>query len=580
MLFKSLFGKSRFMKRLFFLSFLSLAFSCLSTSALQAEEQAKLLPLDGAYGDNFGYSVSIDGEYAIVGAWEDDDNGSGSGSAYIFKRDGTVWSEQAKLTASDGYSGDHFGVSVSIDGEYAIVGAPGYRYQRGSAYIFKRDGEAWTQQAKLLASDGYSSDDFGFSVSIDGEYTIVGAYGDSDNGYQSGSAYIFKRNGEIWTQQAKLLASDGYDNDCFGVSVSIDGEYVIVGAIYDDDNGSNSGSAYIFKRDGMAWIQQAKLLASDGYNSDFFGRSVSIDGDYAIIGAYQDYDNGSDSGSAYIFTRDVTDWIQQAKLLPSDGYGRDHFGYSVSINSECAIVGAFQDDDNGLSSGSAYIFKRDGTVWSEQDKLLASDGYDVDNFGWSVSIDGDYAIVGARYDDDNGSNSGSAYIFEVFKAGPVIEVAIDIKPAACPNPLSVYSYGILPVVILGTEDFDVNEIDVVSVRLNDVAPFRHNYEDVSTPVLDANDCNCTAEGADGYLDMILKFETEDITNTLPDVNDGDVVELPITGVLTDATPIEGSDCIVIKGRYKPMNRGDINQDGVVNMVDLAIVSDNWLKFAP
>jgi internalin A len=156
-------------------------------------------------------------------------------------------------------------------------------------------------------------------------------------------------------------------------------------------------------------------------------------------------------------------------------------------------------------------------------------------------------------------------------------VSVDIKPAACPNPLSVYSYGILQVAILGTEEFDVNEIDVVSVRLNDVAPIRHNYEDVSTPVLDANDCNCTAEGADGYLDVILKFETEDITNTLPDVNNGDVVELPITGVLTDATPIEGSDCIVIQGSHKPMNRGDINQDGVVNMVDLAIVSDNWLE---
>ncbi len=153
------------------------------------------------------------------------------------------------------------------------------------------------------------------------------------------------------------------------------------------------------------------MLASDGDAGDRFGYSVSISGDYAIVGAYLDNDNGSFSGSAYIFHRDGTSWSQQAKLTASDGVTNDVFGFSVSVNGDYAIVGAFIDDDNGSNSGSAYIFKRDGTNWHEQFKLTASDAAASDHFGTSVSISGDYAIVGANWDDDNGTNSGSAYIF-------------------------------------------------------------------------------------------------------------------------------------------------------------------------
>jgi hypothetical protein len=370
-------------------------------------ELDKLLAADGAAEDYFGNSVSISGDYAIVGAYGDDDNGENSGSAYIFKRDGSSWSEQAKLLAADGAAEDDFGRSVSISGDYAIVGAHSDD-EKGSAYIFKRDGSSWSQQAKLLASDGAVGDSFGRSVSISGDYAIVGALLDDDNGAQSGSAYIFKRDGTNWSQQAKLLASDGAAHDWFG-SVSISGDYAIVGAYGDDDNGADSGSAYIFKRDRSSWSQQAKLLAADGEAVDYFGISVSISGDYAIVGAYKDGDNGT--GSAYIFKRDGTSWSQQAKLMASDGAADDFFGFSVSISGDYAVVGAYWDDDNGTQSGSAYIFKRDGSSWSEQAKLLAADGAVGDRFGYSVSISGDYAIVGANGDDDNGTDSGSAYIY-------------------------------------------------------------------------------------------------------------------------------------------------------------------------
>jgi hypothetical protein len=370
-------------------------------------ERQKLLASDGAANDRFGTSVSISGDYAIVGA--DGDDGL-SGSAYIFKRDGTSWSQQAKLLASDGAAEDQhqFGYSVCISGDYAIVGAYGDDSYKGSAYIFKRDGTSWVQQQKLLASDGAINDFFGYSVFISGDHVIVGAYGSNGNVPDSGSAYIFKRDGTSWSEQTKILASDGAANDQFGCSVSISGDHAIVGAQMDDDKGTNSGSAYIFLWGGTSWSQQQKLTASDGAFGDCFGGSVFISGDLVIVGVRYDDDRGTDSGSACIFKRNGTNWVQQQKLLASDGAVGDQFGYSVSISGDHAIIGAFSDDN---CKGSADLFRWDGTVWNQQQKLLDSDGAAFDYFGYSVSISGDYAIVGAYYGNGNVTDSGLAYIF-------------------------------------------------------------------------------------------------------------------------------------------------------------------------
>jgi len=394
-------------------------------------EQPKLLASDGATWDYFGNSVSISGDYAIVGADGDDNNGDWVGSVYIFKRDGTRWVQQQKLMASDGDPGDYFGYTVSISGDYAIVGSVGdddNGWDSGSAYILKRDGTTWVQQQKLLASDGAPEARFGDSVSISGDWAIVGAESDDDNGWHSGSAYMFRWDGTSWVQQQKLLASDGSPVDHFGNSVSISGDYAIVGATHDDDNGDSSGSGYVFNRDGESWTQVAKLTASDGAARDQFGVSVSISGDYVIVGAIYDDDNGTESGSAYIFNRDGTSWVQQQKLLASDGAASDVFGFPVSITGDYAIVGAWGNDDNGNESGSVYIFKRDGTSWVQQQKLMASDGAPGDYFGYTVSISGDYIIVGAYSDDDNGDYSGSAYIFEnICNAAPVADAGDDAE---------------------------------------------------------------------------------------------------------------------------------------------------------
>ncbi|MEX0785839.1 MAG: FG-GAP repeat protein [Dehalococcoidia bacterium] len=388
----------------------------------QPTEQAKLTASDGATFDEFGYSVSLSGDTALVGVVWDNDNGTNSGSAYVFQRSGGVWTEQAKLTASDGAAFDFFGSFVSLSGDTALVGAPlddDNGGDSGSAYIFQRSGGVWTEQAKLTASDGTAFDVFGVSVSLSGDTALVGTE-DDDNGDDSGSAYVFQHSSGVWTEQAKLTASDFAARDLFGASVSVSGDTALVGALGDDDNGSGSGSAYVFQDSGGVWSEQAKLTASDGAAFDTFGFSVSLSGDTALVSALLDDDNGADSGSAYVFQRSGGVWSEQAKVTASDGAAGDEFGYEVSLSGNTALVGAAEDDDNGDDSGSAYVFLRSGGVWSEQAKLTASDGAAGDEFGYAVSVSGDTALVGAYLDDDNGADSGSAYVYASLAPAPTV----------------------------------------------------------------------------------------------------------------------------------------------------------------
>jgi hypothetical protein len=371
----------------------------------------KLLAADGEVGDLIGYSISLSGDSLVVGASGDDDNGSASGSAYIFTRNNGLWRQQAKLTALDGAANDHFGFSVSLLGDGLAVGAYGDDddgNSSGSAYLFTRSNGVWSQQAKLTAADGAADNYFGYSVSLSDDGLAVGASGDED---ESGSTYLFTRSNGVWSQQTKLTATDGGASGRFGTSVSLWGESLAVGAYY-EDNGAGSGSTYVFTRSNGVWSEQAKLTAIDSAASDYFGRSVSLSGDSLAIGAYGDDDNGSASGSAYLFIRSNGVWSQQGKVTAADGAEGDQFGYSVSLSGDNLGVGAYGDDDNGESSGSAYLFTRNNGVWSQQSKLTADDGAAIDQFGISISISGDSLAVAANGDDDNGNASGSAYVFD------------------------------------------------------------------------------------------------------------------------------------------------------------------------
>jgi uncharacterized delta-60 repeat protein len=383
-------------------------------------EQAHPIPTFAVTSDEFGNAVAISGDTVVVGSWLDNTgSGEDAGSAHVFTRSGATWSLQQILTASDGNSFDSFGSSVGINGDTIVVGSAyddnAGGTDAGSAYVFVRSGSVWTQQAKLTASDGAASDRFGYSVSISGDTIVVGAgFDDNAGGADAGSAYVFTRSGTVWSQQQKLAASDAATADEFGISVAIDGDSVAVGS-YENDNagGTDAGAAYVFTRSGTVWSQQQKLTASNGAASDYFGISVALSGNTVAVGAYQRDIGGTNAGSAYIFTRSGAVWTQQQEVTASDGAASDFFGIAVSLSGDTLVVGAYDDDTPaGADVGSAYVYRRYNSYWAEEKKLTASDGIDNDHFGQAVAVDGDSLIVGAYLDDTPGAvDSGSAYIF-------------------------------------------------------------------------------------------------------------------------------------------------------------------------
>ncbi|MEM8781337.1 MAG: FG-GAP repeat protein [Planctomycetota bacterium] len=362
------------------------------SSVAGAQETFKLVSDDGALDDRFGDSVGVSGTTAIVGAVFNDARGNNEGSAYLF--DTTTGEQTATLTPSR--RGVLFGHSVGLSGNTAIVGNASE-----AAYLF--DTTTGLETFRLTAGGG--DQDFGEAVAVSGTTAIVGARRDRSNS-SSGSAYLF--NTTTGDLTFKLTPDDGALNDHFGISVGVSGTTAIVGSHRDDNRkGADAGSAYLF--DTTTGNQTFKLTADDGEAGDFFGASVGISGTTAVIGAYFDDDNGQTSGSAYLF--DTTTGRQTFKLTPRGGAAGDAFGWSVAISGTTALVGAVADDDNDPSSGSAYLF--DTTTGLQIGKITAADGAANDQFGVSVGLSGTTAIVGARFDDnDNGRNSGSAYLFD------------------------------------------------------------------------------------------------------------------------------------------------------------------------
>ena len=322
-----------------------------------------------------------------------------------------IGDQLAKLLPLDGESEAHFGFSVAIRGSTAIIGAHGDAtkgIESGAAYLF--DTPTGQQFAKILPITGSAFDNFGFSVALSNTTAIVGAPGDDENGNNSGSAFLF--NSTTGLHIATLLSDDGTAIDAFGYSVGIGDTIAIVGAPW-ADNGVNSGSAYLFNT--TTGQQITKLLPDDGWaEADKFGASVAISGSIAIVGVFGDDNNGFNSGSAYLF--DTTTGKQIAKLLPNDGMPSDWFGFSVATTDKVAIVGAIEDDNsNGQDAGSAYLF--DTTTGDQIAKILANDGQQNDLFGISVGISDGIVIIGAIGDTSNGYASGSSYLFDISEPG-------------------------------------------------------------------------------------------------------------------------------------------------------------------
>jgi hypothetical protein len=463
-------------------------------------QQAYLKASNTEFPDEFGWSVAVSGDVAVVGALREashatgvdgdqsDNSASNSGAAYVLVRSGSSWSQQAYLKASNTGTGDEFGSAVAISGDTVVVGATGEDNgatgvdghqgsgsapNSGAAYVFARNGTTWSQQAYLKASNTGALDLFGSSVAISGDTVVVGAPGEASSATgvnsvhgdnlasNAGAAYVFTRSGTTWSQQAYLKASNTDSFDHFGTSVAVSGDTVVVGADQEassatgvDGNQSDnsafiSGAAYVFVRSGTNWSQQAYLKPSNTQLGDRFGFSVAASGDTVAVGAFGEdssatgvngdqSDNGaSQSGAAYVFTRSIATWSQQAYLKASNTGVADFFGISIAVSGDTVVAGAVneassatgvngnQSDNSAPDSGAAYMFVRSGATWSQQAYLKASNTEADDSFSRSVGVSGGTVVVGAFGEDSNATgvngdqgdnsavNSGAAYVFDI-----------------------------------------------------------------------------------------------------------------------------------------------------------------------
>ncbi|WP_246834873.1 FG-GAP repeat protein [Leptospira levettii] len=458
------------------------------------ETQAYLKASNADANDGFGYSVDISGDTIVVGAAGEssnqttitngnsasaDNSATSSGAAYVFQRTGSTWAQEAYLKAPNTETTDFFGTAVAIDGNTILVSAiqedsnqttitngptasiDNSASSSGAVYVFQRTGSTWVQQAYIKPPNAEANDQFGISLSISGDTIVVGAFNEASNQTTitngtsasannsaafAGAAYVFQRSGTSWAQQAYLKASNIEANDRFGTSVSISGNTIVVGSGFEDSNqttitngatastdntASASGAAYVYRRTGSTWAEEAYLKAPNADANDQFGNAVAIDGDTIVVGAFSEASNqttitngttaSSDNsaalaGAAYVFQRTGSTWSHQAYLKPPNLGADDRFGNAVAIEGNTILVssifednnqttvtnGSMPNDDNSLSnSGAVYVFQRSGSTWVFRAYLKAPNADVDDRFGNAISISGDTAVVGVNLEDSN-----------------------------------------------------------------------------------------------------------------------------------------------------------------------------------
>ena len=393
-----------------------------------AAEGVKLIGVDkGA--TNSHVSVDIIGDSLILGGFILAHNKKDS-IAIIFTWDGKKWNRTAELHPGDrdpanpGAGDFAWSVSISRVGQrgsadHAVVGAPqddAAGAKSGSAYIFARSGKNWKQQAKLVAGDGAAGDGFGNAVSVYGTTAVVGAPKDDDDGSNSGSAYVFVRDGNSWTQHSKLVPQNVGKSSAFGEAALIVEDTIVVGAPGHTHGGTRfAGAAYVFVRNGENWVQQAKLTANDAAASDRFGNALALSGKTLLVAApLRDTQAGKDAGAVYVFSREGDTWQQEAILEAKSTRKNDHFGTSVATTGKIAIIGANVHEENALASGAAYSFVNVDGVWEEKEKVVPEDAGLNTRFGTWVAMSGNTVVVSAGAAPHNvaaRSTGTAAYVY-------------------------------------------------------------------------------------------------------------------------------------------------------------------------
>lgn len=378
--------------------------------------QGIILASDGKAGDSFGFSAAIDGSTVLVGAFKADISGlKDAGAAYVYELGENGWYQQAKLVASPAFAEDTLGGNVAIKNNIAMLGVSrrdDKGKDSGAVVLFERDMEAWQQKQIFTAPDAKPGDAFGQSIALTDNFLVIGAPHSDALGKESGAAYIYKRESNIWHYQTKITASDGATGDLFGISVAIDGNTIVVGADLHDEKAEKAGAVYVYVLQDDKWQQEAKLMASDGGNTDIFGVRVAISENTALISARRDDidELGVDAGSAYIFVRDGSTWTQHLKLISPDGKADDRFGRGVALSGDTAIISAMNHDAKGKDTGAVYVYKKGPDGWRYKSKVLAKSSMPNDKFGWNVGLSNGVAVIATPNHDAKGQESGAVFI--------------------------------------------------------------------------------------------------------------------------------------------------------------------------
>lgn len=476
---------------------LSLPLSPLLASTEGLNQEAYLKAHVPGSADGYGGQIAVSGRFAVVTASGEDSSTSGvnpgtdegalgSGAAYVYERVAGVWTFHSFLKASNTGADDAFGSSVAIDGDLIAIGAAGEDSNAttingdesnndagnsGALYLFRLIGDTWVQEAYLKSSNSDAGDHFGSPVAIDGDTLVAGATNDEGPGTETGSAYVFVRSGGVWTEQARLNATAFGERDNFGSSVAISGDTIVVGATGEDgsatgvngvvdNDGNNSGAAYVFSRSGTSWTQVAYLKASNTDPEDRFGNTVAISGNTIVVGSVNERGSvgginpvsNNDilrTGAVYVFVDIGAGWEPQATIKAAVPTVNDEFGHRVALRGDLLAVAAWKESgsstgidgdesaDGAASSGAVYLFSREGSTWTQARYLKASNAGSGDIFGTSLALSsedaGDLIVVGAGDEDgsspgvngpENNSlaNAGAAYAFAIPR--PVIGVKL------------------------------------------------------------------------------------------------------------------------------------------------------------
>ncbi len=384
-----------------------------ATSRGAAFPESELVQGGAVANDEFGWSVHARGNTSIVSAHRHAVNGPQSGAAYVYVRDNNQWTQQAMLSAADGATEDWFGYSVAVDGDTAIVGAIfadiAGASMRGAVYVFVRSGQTWTEQAKIIAPANRQGSFYGWSVAIEGDTAVIGAPFFHAASQFQGRVFVYQRSNNVWTLAADITAADGAQTDYLGTCVAINnGTIVATAPSATNQNGSETGAAYIYTKPAATWTQQARLSPTENDAGAQMGLAAAIENDIAVFGAPYTI---SATGCCYVFIRSSGAWAQSARLFASDGIADDRFGYGVDMSGPLLVVGA---NGTGTWQGSAYLFSSCSGPWTEFARIDNSNSEPSDYFAEAVTTNGQQVIAAAhRKAGSAGAGQGRVYSYEV-----------------------------------------------------------------------------------------------------------------------------------------------------------------------